>query len=292
MEIQNLNNVPADLRLWNTLAAIFQFAQCAALFYLSYQADTDWYLYTSFPQNLDERDIGNLTNANVTNVNGESPGEDFGRPDPNEIAAYSVTWYSAVFILLSGLDHFAVILPGLNTLYNYCIARHQNPFRWTEYALSASLMRVMIAQLSGVTDIHLLFTIFICTAVTMILGACHESVNAKARADGDRKQNWFPFLAAWIPHLASWAVIMCYFFRNVSKGDPPNFVWAIIFVLFILDGSFAVLFYLQWAKIGRFENYVAGEKGFIVLSFTAKSLLAWLNYVSTSGPFRLHSMWC
>ena len=273
MEVQNLNDIPSSLRLWNLLAALFQFGQCAALFYLSSQADTNWYLYTNFPGNLEERNLD-------SNVDGGDPSEEFGRPDPDEIAAYSITWYSAVFLALSGIDHLVVILPGFNSLYNYCIARHQNPFRWTEYALSASLMRAMIAQLSGITDIHLLFTIFMLSAVTMVLGACHESVNAKARADGDRKQNWFPFLAAWIPHLASWAVILCYFFRNVSKADPPNFVWAIIFILFFLDGIFALLFYLQWGKIGWFESYVTGEKGFIVLSFTAKALLAWINYVS------------
>lgn len=283
MAIQNLNDIPSNLRVWNLLAALFQFGQCAALFYLSSQANTNWYLYTNFPYALDERDAvdENIT-VSVGHPADGGPPEEFGRPDPTEVAGYSVTWYSAVFLALSGIDHFAVILPGLNKLYNFCIARNQNPFRWIEYSLSASLMRVMIAQLSGITDIHLLFTIFMCTATTMILGACHESVNAKALADGDRKQNWFPFLSAWIPHLASWAVILCYFFRNVSQADPPNFVWSIIFILFILDGSFALLFFLQWAKIGKFSNYVTGEKGFIVLSFTSKALLAWLNYVSAS----------
>ena len=280
MEIQNLNEIPSNLRLWNIIAAVFQFGQCIALFYLSSQAKTESYLYTHFPGNFDERQ------SEAMSINGTFPEEiedDFGRPEAKEIAAYSVTWYSAVFILLSGIDHMAVALPGLNAMYNWYIARHQNPFRWAEYSLSASLMRVMIAQLSGITDIHLLFSIFLASATTMILGGCHESVNAKARADGNsiKQQNWFPFIAAFLPHLSSWAIIACYFFTAVSRGDAPAFVYAIIFILFILDGVFALLFYLQWAKIGRFQDYVTGEKGFIVLSFTAKALLAWINYVST-----------
>lgn len=265
-EIHNLNQVPSkQLQTWNIVAACFQFAQCIALFYLSGQADTKWYWYTHFPANLDER------------ADDQADG-DFGRPTSDQVAAFSVTWYSAVFILLSGLDHLLVTLPGIRSkYYEYYIARHQNPFRWTEYSVSASLMRVMIAQLSGITDIHLLFCIFVLAAITMVLGAVHESVNAKARADGF-KMNWFPFLAAWIPHLASWAVIYCYFFKAVIEASPPNFVYAIVFILFVLDGTFAILFYLQWAKIGYFKDYVRGEFGFIVLSFTAKSLLAWINY--------------
>jgi uncharacterized membrane protein YecN with MAPEG domain len=271
MEIENLNEVPSsNLVRWNRIAAVFQFIQCGVLFYLSYDANTKWFLYTNYPITLDERQ-----EEGENNVEGAADG--FGVPGPEEIAAYSVTWYSAVFIAMSGLDHLIVTLPCFKSKYEYYLARNQNPFRWTEYTFSASLMRMMIAQLSGVTDIHLLGMIYVLAGMTMILGACHESVNAKARADG-YKQNWFPFLAAWLPHLASWAVIFCYFFTAVSEGDPPGFVWSIVFILFILDGSFAALFYFQWAQICGFSSYIRGEKGFIVLSFTAKALLAWINY--------------
>jgi len=261
--IENLNEIPKALRWWNISACLFQFGQAGALLYLATQADFSWPLYVNFPATFDE-----------------TAQEGFGVPAPKEVASYSVTWLSGVFLGFSGLDHFLVSFPWINQKYNYYIERYQNPFRWTEYAFSASLMRVMIAQLSGITDLHSLFMIFILTATTMILGSCHESVNAVARADGYR-QNWFPFLTAWITHLASWSVIFCYFFVSVSRADPPNFVWAIIIVLFVLDLTFALLFYMQWGKVWIFRDYVKGEIGFIVLSFTSKALLAWINYVST-----------
>lgn len=219
-------------------------------------------MYTNYPISFDERS--------------DAP-DTFGIPGPEVLTAYSVTWYSAVFIALSAVDHTACVM--FRGTYEYYLARHQNPIRWAEYALSASLMRVMIAQLSGVTDIHLLFMIFSAAGTTMIVGgALHESINAAARADGHVKQNWFPFFAAWLPQLSSWLVIFSYFLKAVSEADPPNFVWAIVFILFVLDGTFALLFWLQWAKIGPFADYITGEKAFIVLSFTAKALLAWINY--------------
>jgi hypothetical protein len=133
-------------------------------------------------------------------------------------------------------------------------------------------MRVMIVQISGVTDIHLLWCIFTLAALIMLLGGIHESVNAKARAD-NLKQNWHPFFAFWFAHLASWLIIFNYFFYAVSQGNPPGFVWSIIIISILLDGTFALLFTLQWLKIGPFSDYVLGEKGFILLSFTAKALL-------------------
>jgi hypothetical protein len=257
-EIRNLNEIPPSLFKWNLAAAIFQLVQAFALFYLSSQADTKWFWFTNYPLSLDNSSDNN-----------------FGQPGPEQVAAFSITWYSAVFIALSGIDHLVCII--FQKTYNYYIERHQNPFRWAEYAISASLMRIMIAQLSGVTDVHLLWCIFSLAALTMLLGSIHESVNAKARAD-NLKQNWYPFFASWLAHLASWLVIFNYFFVAVSEGSPPAFVWSIIFILFLLDGSFALLFTLQWLKIGRFSDYVVGEKGFILLSFTAKALLAWINY--------------
>jgi len=257
-DIKNLNDIPDSLICWNLVAAIFQFAQSGALFYFAAEASSEWYLYSNFPSTFGASD-------------------EFGTPSPKEIAGYSVTWYSALFVLLSGFYHFIVSFPGFRDTYEYYIERHQNPFRWVEYAFSASLMRIMIAQLSGVTDISTLFSIFCLTATTMLLGGCHESVNAQARADGF-KQNWFPFAVAFVPHLASWAIIFCFFFTSVIRGNPPSFVWFIIFIIFALDGTFALLLYLQSAKKGRFEDYIEGEIAFILLSFISKSLLAWLNY--------------
>lgn len=260
--IENLNEVPRSLRWWNIAACLFMSGQAGVMLWLATSETLEWPIYVNFPAFFDG-----------------SSQEGFGIPLPQKVASYSIAWLSGTFLALSGIDHFLVSCPGLVKKYNYYIERYQAPFRWTEYAFSASLMRVMIAQLSGVTDLHSLFMIFILTATTMVLGSCHESINAVARADGYR-QNWYPFITAWIPHLASWSVIFCYFFVAVSRSNPPGFVWAIVFVLFFLDGTFALLFYMQWGKIWIFRDYVKGEIGFILLSFTSKTLLAWINYVS------------
>ncbi|KAL7574730.1 hypothetical protein ACA910_017294 [Epithemia clementina (nom. ined.)] len=266
--IENLNEIPVStLRAWNATATLFQLGQAGALFYLATKAETNWFIYTNFPTSLDDSNEGG-----------------FGVPKLDEIAGYSVSWYSGAFLALSGLNHLSCLL--FEPTYHYYLERSQNPFRWFEYSLSASLMRVMIAQLSGVADLHLLFTIFVLSATTMLLGAAHESTNAKARADGDRFQNWFAFWTAWLPHLASWAVIFSYFFYTVANSDesPPTFVWSIVIILFVLDATFALLFWWQWneSRPDFFDNYINGEIGFILLSFTSKAALAWINYFGGS----------
>jgi hypothetical protein len=83
------------------------------------------------------------------------------------------------------------------------------------------------------------------------------------------------FYYGFIPHLASWGIVATYFFHGVTNGDPPNFVWAIIFVLFFTDGTFAINMYLQQKEIGPWSSYYYGEVAFCVLSLVAKSILAW-----------------
>ena len=57
----------------------------------------------------------------------------------------------ALFFLLSALAHIAVAFP-FRSWYERSLARGQNPARWIEYALSASVMIVIIAMLTGIQD--------------------------------------------------------------------------------------------------------------------------------------------
>jgi Heliorhodopsin len=56
------------------------------------------------------------------------------------------------FLLLAALDHGLVALPPFRARYERCLAAGVNPFRWLEYSLSASLMVVLIAMLTGIAD--------------------------------------------------------------------------------------------------------------------------------------------
>ena len=82
---------------------------------------------------------------------------------------------------------------------------------------------------------------------------------------------WFGSLVGIVP----WALIAVYV---AQPAQVPGFVYAITIIQFVLFFSFAVNMALQYARIGRWRDYVHGEVVYIVLSFTAKSLLAWLIF--------------
>jgi len=57
-------------------------------------------------------------------------------------------------------------------------------------------------------------------------------------------------------------------------------VYGIYFSIFVLFNCFALVQWLQYKQIGRFTNYLVGERTYIYLSFIAKSLLAWQIFAS------------
>jgi hypothetical protein len=41
---------------------------------------------------------------------------------------------------------------------------------------------------------------------------------------------------------------------------------------------------LQYKKVGRWKDYLFGERAYIVLSLSAKTVLAWLIWTGTLAP--------
>lgn len=215
LKIVYLNNVPESLDRYSLRACVFHFGQAAILFYFASKSETKWRWYTSYP----EPEEDSLSHPPLG-------------PLPDEIAYFSILWYSPIFISMAGLEHLCCLL--LKDRYHYYVARNQNPFRWTEYTFSASLMRVMVAQFAGITDVHLLLVTFILSAITMQMGAAHETFNAKARSE-DRYQNWRCYHLAWVSQGVSWMLIFNYFGMRVRSGSQPDFIWVIIIIMFLLE---------------------------------------------------------
>lgn len=256
-EVYNLNDVPLSLGYFSSGAFFMQMIQAFLLILLAVVSNSKWYWYVSYPDPDDGR-----------------PGF---QPTPKQVSTFPLPWLTFLVPLLSGLEHLSCIV--FRDRYEYYIARNQNPFRWTEYTFSASLMKVIIAQECGVTDVHLLVCIFMLMAISIQAAATHEAVNAKARAE-DRPQNWRPFFVGWMGHLTGWAIMINYFSVYTSRGGDVGPVVFLVTAMFVLDSTFAINFTLQWAKIGPFKDYVLGEKVFILLSFTSKTLLIWISAVN------------
>jgi len=187
----------------------------------------------------------------------------------------------ASFLFISAVAHFLIAVP-FNKTYNADLKKGINKFRWFEYALSSSIMIVLISTLFGIFDIASLVVIFIVNAAMNLFGLTMEQMNAK-RVEGE-KLNWGPFVWGSLAGIAPWIAIILYMSGNPNLDMVPWFVWAIVATYFVAFNTFPVNMVLQYLKVGKWKNYLYGEKVYIVLSLVAKTLLAWLVFFGAMQP--------
>lgn len=190
--------------------------------------------------------------------------------------------FVAVFLLISATAHALISVPNkLNAVYNVDLKNGINKFRWFEYALSSSVMIVLISTLFGIYDIASLLLIFVVNATMNLFGLVMEQLNSN-RTDG--KVNWGPFVWGSIAGLAPWAVIIIYMTGTGNYDMVPWFVWAIVGTYFVAFNTFPINMILQYKKVGKWKDYLYGERTYIVLSLVAKSILAWLVLFGAMQP--------
>lgn len=186
----------------------------------------------------------------------------------------------SMFLIISALAHAIISLPkSTNDIYNRDLQKGINKFRWFEYAISSSIMIVLIATLFGIYDIASLVLIFFVNASMNLFGLVMEQLNS-----GKEKVDWGPFVWGSIAGIAPWIAIFIYMFGTGNFSSVPWFVWAIVVTYFVAFNTFPINMILQYKKIGKWKDYIYGERVYIILSLVAKSILAWLVLFGAMQP--------
>lgn len=188
-------------------------------------------------------------------------------PQPSSLFDVRVGVAIAVFLGLAALDHLLTSTVAKGT-YERDLTRGINRFRWIEYSFSATLMVLLIASYSGITEITTMIAVAGANVAMILFGWLQERANPPDRTETTMLPFWFGTVAG----IAPWIAIAV----NVIGADTvPGFVYGIVVVQFVLFFSFGLNQWLQYRRIGRWADYVHGEKAYLVLSLVAKSLLAW-----------------
>jgi hypothetical protein len=197
-------------------------------------------------------------------------------PVQDELTRLEIGPLVACFLFLSALAHAAVASPWLHRWYERNISHGINPARWIEYSLSSSLMMVVIAMLVGIYDVVSLIVIFALNA-TMILFGWMMELHNQTTTRTNWTAYWFGCFAGAVP----WVAVAVYL---AGDADPPGFVYAIFASLFVFFNVFALNMALQYRRVGRWRDYLYGERVYMLLSLFAKSALAWQVFAGTLQP--------
>jgi hypothetical protein len=187
----------------------------------------------------------------------------------------------ASFFAMSAVAHLIVALPARGW-YERRLARRQNPARWIEYAFSSSVMIVVIAMLTGIRELGTLIAIVGANAAMNLFGWSMEAAN-----EGRDRPQWLHYVFGCIAGAIPWVVISGALLTGLTASDAapiPGFVIAIYVSLFLSFNIFALNMVLQFKRLGRWRDYLYGERAYMFLSLFAKSLLAWQVWSGTLRP--------
>ena len=198
----------------------------------------------------------------------------------SSIASVNFAWLVASFLFMSATAHF-IILTVYKDKYKKDLEKGINQARWIEYSISASVMMVAIALLSGMTDIASLVMLFSLVAIMNLMGLVMELWTSQTK-----KVNWLSFIIGCFAGIIPWIAFGLYVWgaNSYSSEGVPTFVYGIYVSIFIFFNCFAVNMYLQYKKIGPWKDYLFGEKTYIILSLVAKSALAWQVFGGVFQP--------
>mgnify|MGYP000863772287 CR=1 FL=1 len=203
------------------------------------------------------------------------PGSTF--TNPILLFSTNVSYTIALFFGLSAFFHFIVASNKYFPRYKEGLLKNRNIFRWVEYSISSSVMIFVIAQLNGISDYAALLAIFGVNVSMILFGWLQE----KYTKPGDGQ--FLPFIFGCIAGAIPWIIFLVQLTTpgGSAATTAPGFVYVIVISLFVFFNCFALVQYKQYRAKGKWANYLRGEKTYIILSFVAKSLLAWQIFAAT-----------
>jgi hypothetical protein len=200
-------------------------------------------------------------------------------PGMQELFSIPTGWGVFAFLAISAGALLLIASPPVFPWYKRNLLQNRNYGRWIEYFFSSSIMIVLISQICGISDIAALLAIFGINACMILFGLLMEKYEEPGKA------NWLSFWFGCFAGIIPWIAIVVYVWAPGIDASPPGFVYGIIASLFVFFNCFAVNMVLQYKKVGPWADYLFGEKVYIILSLTAKALLAWqvFSAVLTAG---------
>jgi hypothetical protein len=253
-----------------------------------------------------------LSYCTTNGITGKNPGRcqvSATFQQPKQVTKFNVIWGCLGFFLITALAHFLYawdpVIPGLSRdgigFYSYAVnVEGWNPYRWFEYAISASLMSIILGVLQGTGEITSIMFMAGVTGAMQFSGLTVEALMKKSSVQlfgGIFKQGILASTAsAWILFSFLWFANLYSFFsliddlnkKYVGVIDPqtqkqiklPAFVnFVVVFQLLNYAFFGFVQFYQlvkNWKAISpaNLIDFAKIEKYYIILSYAAKLGLA------------------
>jgi hypothetical protein len=175
------------------------------------------------------------------------------------------------FVITAAFHLLYALNPG--NIYLNAVMNGNNFMRWIEYSITATIMIVIIALLSGVKDLRTYF-IIVTSAIAMIYtGQMFETSKGGLR--------WVPIIIGFVLLIGIWFIIISYFNsalnsvnefnkENGTSQTVPSWLYAVVYVLLFFYALFGLVPVTQTIFGGNYRRY---EYFYLTLSLVSKATL-------------------
>lgn len=180
------------------------------------------------------------------------------------LGTYTLLWVDVPFSLITGIFHLFLAFGAESTTHykSYVFVKGYNPYRWIEYAITASFMTWVILQVSGVTNILTLLVVGV---------GCNVALQAQGYFMDILNGNWVPTWVGWVVFSFQWTLIWTYF--AYQAPGAPWIVYSVVIGMFIQYCLFGLVQILQYTRVWPDPYQI--ELAYIGLSYTSKFYLNW-----------------
>jgi hypothetical protein len=182
------------------------------------------------------------------------------------------------FFAVTSVAH-VIYATNPNNFYTEMINDGSNWARWIEYAISATLMIIVVAILSGIRNPNLLSLIALGNFVVMMQGySIERALQQNYRESGyspNAKNIIVPMLTSWVLFAGIWGVILISFGKRVEEArksgvEVPLWIWFVQIPLLLFFASFGIVNLIQTFTKKPYSEF---EIAYVTLSLVAKLFL-------------------
>lgn len=195
---------------------------------------------------------------------------------PNGGINYAYAIY--IFFAISAVAH---LFYAMSPAYATVLSQGWNPFRWFEYALSASVMSSILAAADGTKDASTVVALGLLTGAMQFTGLSNEA-NLRYNVTPNKDSISASFLVGWFLFLILFGVIGYNFvmaIRDVKAIPTATNLPGFVYFVFVSQIVFYALFGLTQRahasdRLKGFKRFEMHEDRYILLSFASKIALA------------------
>jgi len=180
-------------------------------------------------------------------------------------------------------------------VYTRVCDNKNNWLRWVEYAVSATLIMLVIALSSGVSDHNALVVVAVLCVGVMLLGQVAEA----NLYNDDQTTSYLATAVGWLLLASMWSFVWVQFgeaqrtvkARNalVPKAEAVEIPSFVLILLILMTGAFASFGVVQFVQLVQANEdvYETYDKTYMILSATAKTILPVVFAVGLTQRSRL-----